>query len=217
MNNSFPNLKSRIFNAFNLFYKLNIEKIVTVGGSLFLVFVITFSLYTVIRKNQQRLLQSTAHEILQESITTLAKNWDYADLKSSFSNNAIQKITGNNHSVFSNFSRLGHIVSNAKPVLLKTNPSLANSTLTIEVSYEVIANFENGQAIFLINLIDENDITVIDFINIDAVYFIYSAINTPFDVETSSDALSASDKEEAKRIGQIIDALDGNSEPGEAE
>lgn len=174
-------LKTSIIN------KLNIEKTATIAGSFFLVFVIMFSLYSVIRKNQQRQLQSLANEFLIKSISSIANNWDYSETRSSYSNKLIQNIENNNIHIFSSFSRLGKFVSNEKPILLDNNPAPPDSNPTIKVSYKVLATFEYGQAIFLFNLIDQKEVPVINFINIDAIYYVYSAINSAFDSKTSFD------------------------------
>ncbi len=163
--------------------KLNIEKTATIAGSFFLVFVITFSLYSVIQKNQQKQLQSTANEFLIKSISSIAINWDYSETKSFYSDKLIQKIENNNLHIFRSFSRLGKFVSNEEPILLNNNPAPASGGLTVKVSYKVLTTFENGQAILLFNLIDQKEVPVINFINIDAVYYVNSAINSAFDYE----------------------------------
>ncbi len=178
------NFKNSHLRITALINKLNIEKTATIAGSFFLMFIIAFSLYSIIRKNQQRQLQSTASEFLVKSISSIANNWDYSETKSAYSDELIQNIENNNVRIFNSFSRLGKFVSSEEPVPLDANPAPANSDLIIKVSYKVLATFENGQALFLFNLIDQGGTPVINFINIDAVYYVYSAINT-FDAETS--------------------------------
>jgi len=155
--------------------RIKIEKATAIAGSFFLVFIITFSLYTVIRKNQQAQLQFIAQNFIEKSISSITKNWDYIETQSLFSNRLIQQTGKNNNHIFNNFSRLGKLISNEKPVFLNDNPAPESNSLSINASYKVMATFENGQAIFLFNVINEKDITVIDYINIDVVYNVNTA------------------------------------------
>ncbi len=166
-----------------LINKLNFEKIGTIAGSLFLVFIISFSLYSVIRKNQQRQIQQSANEVLEKSISSFTRNWHYNKSESSFSRSLIKDIEENKNTIFGSFSRLGKFVSSEPPVLLDENPSLLSQRLSILVSYKVMATFENGQAEMMFNLINQDNTPVINYINIDAVYNLYSAIDTSFETD----------------------------------
>lgn len=157
---------------------INIEKIVTITGSFFLVLIIFFSIYTVIRKNQQAQLQSTARDFIEKSISSISDNWHYLETQSLFSNSSIRKIGKNNTHIFNKFSRLGKLITHEKPEFLNNNPSPVNNDSSVSVSYKVLATFENGQAIFLFNLANHDETTVINFINIDAIYNINTAIGT---------------------------------------
>jgi len=174
-----------------LMKKLNFEKIGTIAGSLFLVFIISFSLYSVIRKNQQKQIQQSANEILEKSISSFTKNWHYNKSESYFSRSLIKTIEENKNTILGNFSRLGKFVSNEPPVLLDENPSLLSQRLSILVSYKVLATFENGQAEMVFNLINQDNTPVINYINIDAVYHLYSVIDTSFETEDAEDLYDA--------------------------
>ena len=153
----------------NVWLKAHQAKIFSITGSLFLVFVISFSLYSVIRKNQQSQLQVAAGPLIEKTVNAISGNWHYLDTQSLITNNLIQKI-GNNINILENFSRLGKLMSRDKPLQLKTDPAPYTATTPISVSYKVLATFENGQAVFLFSLVDQDGVAAINYVNIDAVY-----------------------------------------------
>ena len=158
---------SRLVN--NAWFKANQEKILASTGSVFLIFVISFSIYTVIRKNQQSEIQDAAGPLIEKAVSTISGNWHYLDTQPLMSNVLIRQ-TGHNINILENFSRLGKLISQDKPVYLKTDPAPNTDTTSMIVSYKVLATFENGQAIFLFNLADQDGVAAINYINIDAVY-----------------------------------------------
>lgn len=149
--------------------KAHQAKIFSITGSVFLVFVISFSLYSVIRKNQQSQLQVAAGPLIEKTVNAISGNWNYLDTQSLITNNLIQKI-GNNINILENFSRLGKLISRDKPLQLKTDPAPYTAATSISVSYKVLATFENGQAVFLFSLVDQDGVAAINYVNIDAVY-----------------------------------------------
>jgi len=171
-------------NAPSLHKNTNIERFLTLCGATFLIIVISFSLYSVIKKYQQTQLHSTANDVIEKTISSITKNWDYNDAKTLFSTalreQADNSSNNNNSNIFKNFSRLGKLTLNSKPVLLDYNPAPDYDSLAVTVSYKIVAVFQNGHATFLVNLTSNSDASMIDFINIDAVY----NINTPFSTET---------------------------------
>lgn len=158
---------SRLKN--NIWLKENHEKILSTSGAVFLIFIISFSIYTVIRKNQQSQIQISAAPLIEKAVDTISDKWNYLDTQSLLSNILIRKVGQNIH-ILENFSRLGKLISQDKPLQLETDPAPYTATTSIIVSYKVLATFENGQAVFLFNLADQNGIAAINYINIDAVY-----------------------------------------------
>jgi len=146
-----------------------LTKILTILGSIFLIFVITFSLYTVIRKNQLVQIQVVAGPVIEKAVKIISEKWSYLEIKSLLSQSLIKQVNQSSD-ILKKFSQLGKLISQGEPVYLEIDPAPQFSTLAVTVSYKVVALFENGQAVFLFNLVDENDVPVITYANIDAVY-----------------------------------------------
>jgi len=153
----------------NAWLKAHKAKIFSTTGSVFLVLVISFSIYSVIRKHQQSQIQVAASPLIEKAVRVISGNWNYLETQSLMSNTLIRQI-GDNINILDNFSRLGKLISQDKPIYLKTNPAPHTATSPVVVSYKVLATFENGQAIFLFNLADQNGAPTINYANIDAVY-----------------------------------------------
>ncbi len=158
---------SRLKN--NIWLKENHKKILSTSGAVFLIFIISFSIYTVIRKNQQSQIQISAAPLIEKAVDTISDKWNYLDTQSLLSNILIRKV-GHNIHILENFSRLGKLISQDKPLRLETDPAPYTATTSIIISYKVLATFENGQAVFLFNLADQDGIAAINYLNIDAVY-----------------------------------------------
>jgi len=165
---------SRLNN--NAWLKAHKAKIFSITGAAFLVFVISFSIYTAIRKSQQSHIQTAAAPLIKKAVNAISGNWNYLDTQSLMSNVLIRQI-GNNINILENFSRLGKLISQDKPVFLKTDPAPYTDTTSMIVSYKVLATFENGQAVFLFNLADQGGVAAINYINIDAVYNINTRLS----------------------------------------